>query len=571
MSFEAGGSGSVALAEVTIAELLAALDSGAVSAVELVGSHLDRIASYDRRAPMLNAVPVLNERALEEAEASDRRRASGAPVGRLEGIPFLVKDSFKVAGMTVAAGSPAFADLVAGEDCFVVDRLRAAGAVPIGRTNMPPMAAGGMQRGVYGRAESPYNADYLTAAFASGSSNGSGTAIAAGFAAFGLAEETLSSGRSPASNNALVAYTPSRGLISTRGNWPLVATCDVVVPHTRTVADMLAVLDVILVEDPVTRGDLWRDQRVVALPPVSAVRPPDLRTLARPGALGGKRVGVPRMYVGEDRGAREPIEVRPSILALWRRAVADLEARGARVALVDLPAVSNFERDRPGAQGLVERGLLPEGWTDVESGVLVAAAWEEFLADNGAAGCSSLADVEGARIFPPPPGSLPDRYAALGADIDYRALAESARHGLPSIHEIPGIEQALRGLEEARRVDLEEWMDREALDLLAFPANADVGAADSDVNQQAADHAWRNGVLFSNGNFVIRHLGIPTVTVTMGTMEDTGMPVGITFAGRAYDDAELLRWAYDYEQATRHRRPPAATPPLPGEGVPRIA
>lgn len=116
-------------------------------------------------------------------------------------------------GLTVAAGSPAFAGLVANEDAFAIQRLRAGGAVLIGLTNMPPMANGGMQRGVYGRAESPYAADWLTAAFGSGSSNGSGTATAASFAAFGLGEETWSSGRAPAANNGLCAYTPSRGVI----------------------------------------------------------------------------------------------------------------------------------------------------------------------------------------------------------------------------------------------------------------------------------------------------------------------------------------------------------------------
>ena len=546
------------LAEVTISELLDALGSGAVSAVELTRAHLDRIAAYDRE---LNAVPVLDDRALEEAAASDRRRAAGS-AGALDGIPFTVKDSYKVEGMTVAAGSPDFADLVANDDAFVVARLRAAGAVLIGRTNMPPMAAGGMQRGVYGRAESPYNRDYLAAAFASGSSNGSGVATAAGFAAFGLAEETLSSGRSPASNNGLVAYTPSRGLLSMRGNWPLVATCDVVVPHTRTVEDLLHVLDVLLVGDPVTRGDLWRDQPWIALPHVDDVRPRDLHAVAQRGALAGTRIGVPRMYVGEDPEAG--IETRPSILALWRRAAADLEALGAHVELVDLPAVTNFE-----SGGLAERGLLPADWAEVESGILVAAAWEEFLADNGAEGCSSLAEVDGARIFPPPPGSLPDRYADLGADIDYEGMPALARDGLPALLDVPGLEGALRGLEEARRTDLEDWMDELGLDALAFPANADVGRADSDTDPASADRAWSNGVLFSNGNFVIRHLGIPTVTVPMGTMEDIGMPVGLTFAGRAYRDADLLRWAYDFEQATRHRHAPASTPPLPGERATR--
>jgi amidase len=538
------------LTQATIADMLTALETGAVTAVGLVRAHLDLIERHDGR---LNAVPVRNERALEEAAASDRRRAAGEPLGALDGIPYVVKDSFKVAGMTVAAGSPAFADLVARDDAFTVAWLRAAGAVLVGRTTMPPMAAGGMQRGVYGRAESPYNPAFLTAAFGSGSSNGSGSAVAAGFAAFGLAEETLSSGRSPASNNALVAYTPSRGLISMRGNWPLVPTCDVVVPHTRTVEDLLRVLEVLVAEDPVTCGDLWRDQTAVALPRVDAVRPPDWHALPAPGALAGTRVGVPRMYVGEDDGGREPIVVRPSILELWRCAAADLEALGAQVELVELPAVSSFE-----GGSLVERGLLPADWRRVARDLLVGAAWEEFLADNGAAGCSSLADVDGTRIFPRPPGALPDRYdEILGGDIPFAGFPQRARDGvLPAVRDVPGLAQALRGLEEARRVDLEDWMDAARLDLLAFPANADVGAADSDVYRPSADHAWRNGVRFSNGNYVIRHLGIPTVTVPMGITEDIGMPVGLTFAGRAYRDADLLRWAFDYEAATRHRRPP---------------
>src|SRR5918994_1862567 len=286
------------LVEASIADLRRALEEGAVSSVDLVGAYLRRIAHYDRHGIALNAVPILNQRMFEEAEASDRRRREGKALGPLDGIPYTAKDSYKVKGLTVAAGSPAFEHLVATEDAFTIARLRAAGAVLVGLTNMPPMAAGGMQRGVYGRAESPYNADYLTAAFASGSSNGSGTATAASFAAFGLGEETWSSGRAPASNNALVAYTPSRGVISVRGNWPLVPTMDVVVPHTRSVADMLELLDVIVADDPNTRGDFWRAQPWVALPKSSAVRPPRYTGLTPEGALQGVRLGVPPMSIG---------------------------------------------------------------------------------------------------------------------------------------------------------------------------------------------------------------------------------------------------------------------------------
>lgn len=196
--------------EATIADLRSALEGGKTTSVGLTNAYLDRVERFDRNGPCLNAVPVLNPGALAEARASDERRKRGETRGPLDGIPYTAKNSYKVKGLTVAAGSPAFADLIATDDAFAIAQLRKAGAIILGLTNMPPMANGGMQRGLYGRADSPYNFDYLTAAFASGSSNGSGTATAASFAAFGLGEETWSSGRAPASNNALCAYTPSR-------------------------------------------------------------------------------------------------------------------------------------------------------------------------------------------------------------------------------------------------------------------------------------------------------------------------------------------------------------------------
>src|SRR5262245_12736663 len=250
-----------------------ALDSGIVTSVELVAAYLRRIAHYDRHGIALNAVPVLDPAMFEAAAQSDRRRREGKLLGPLDGIPYTAKDSYRVKGLTVAAGSPAFEHLLAGDDAFTIERLREAGAVLIELTNMPLMVNGDMHRAIYGRAESPYNGDNLTAAFASGSSNGSGTATAANFAAFGLGEETWSSGRAPASNNGLVAYTPSRGLISVRGNWPLVPTMEVVVPHTRMVADLLELLDVLVVDDPETTGDFWRTQPWVDLQLPSGTRP----------------------------------------------------------------------------------------------------------------------------------------------------------------------------------------------------------------------------------------------------------------------------------------------------------
>ncbi|MGO2644569.1 amidase family protein, partial [Brevibacterium aurantiacum] len=194
--------------EASIASLRQALEDGTATSVGLVESYQARIAAFDGpdTGTKLNSVIVANPDALAEAAASDERRAHGQMLGPLDGIPYTAKDSYMVTGLSVAAGSPAFADLIAQKDAFTIERLRGAGAICLGLTNMPPMANGGMQRGLYGRAESPYNAQWLTSAFASGSSNGSGTATTASFAAFGLGEETWSSGRAPASHNALVAY-----------------------------------------------------------------------------------------------------------------------------------------------------------------------------------------------------------------------------------------------------------------------------------------------------------------------------------------------------------------------------
>ena len=567
----------IEVAEASVAELRAALEAGETTSEELVMAYRARIMAFDRSGPALNSVVVDNPDALTEARASDARRARGESRGPLEGIPYTAKDSFRVAGLTVAAGSPAFADLVATEDAFTVERLRAAGAVLLGLTNMPPMANGGMQRGLYGRAESPYNGDWLTSAFASGSSHGSGTATAASFRAFGLGEETWSSGRAPASNNALCAYTPSRGVISVRGNWPLVPTMDVVVPHTRTMADLLEVLDVVVADDERPRGDFWRVQPWVEIPAASAVRPPDYRALAdgTGAGLAGRRLGVPRMYVNADPDAgtaEHPgiggptgrrIETRRSVMDLWDAARRDLEAAGAEVVEVDFPVVSNYEGDRPGALTLATRGLVSPEYLRSEILDLSAWAWDDFLETTGDPHLKSLAQVDGAQIFPAPPGALPDRYD--GFDDDISAYPDFIRtQGRPELTDIPHLAEGLRGLEETRRVDLEEWMDGLGLDAVLFPAVADVGPADADVNEAAADLAWRNGVWVANGNLVPRHLGIPTVTVPMGTMADTGMPVGLTFAGRGWNDNALLRLAAAFEATGSRRTAPPRTPPLTG-------
>jgi len=565
----------IEVTEVSIAHLRAALESGQTTSVELVQAYLARIEAYDgpTTATALNAVVVRNPEALNEARAADERRAKGQTLGPLDGIPYTAKDSYLVKGLTAASGSPAFAELVAYRDAFTIERLRAAGAICLGKTNMPPMANGGMQRGVYGRAESPYNAAYLTAPFASGSSNGAGTATAASFAAFGLAEETWSSGRGPASNNGLCAYTPSRGVISVRGNWPLTPTMDVVVPFARTMADLLEVLDVMVAEDPDTRGDLWRLQPWVPIPSVASVRPASYPQLADgAAALKGKRLGVPRMYINADPEAGtsekpgiggptgQRIHTRPSVISLWEQARQALEAAGAQVLEVDFPLVSNCEGDRPGAPTVYNRGLVSKEFLHDELWELSGWAFDDFLRTNDDPKLNRLADVDGPQIFPHDPGTLPNREDDLAAGMD--EYVNMAKRGLKTWDQISTLADGLRGLEQTRRIDLEDWMDRLGLDAVLFPTVADVGPADADINPESADIAWSNGVWVANGNLAIRHLGVPTVTVPMGVMADIGMPVGLTFAGRAYDDSSLLRLASAFEATGSKRLIPPRTPAL---------
>lgn len=536
-----------------------------MTSTELCALYLHRISTYDARGPFLNSIPLLNPKLFAEAEASDARRASGKLLSRLDGIPYTLKDGFKYLGMTVAAGSPAFANLEPNENAFVAEKLAQAGCIMIGKTNMPPLAAGGMQRGVYGRAESPYSSEYLTAAFASGSSNGAATSTAASFAAFSLGSETVSSGRSPASNNGLVCYTPSRGVISCRGLWPLYVTCDVVVPLTRTIEDLLAVLEIIAQPDPETKGDLWRDQRTVQLPKTLGLEG-DLSKRCDARSLHGKRLAVPRMYIGNNVqgvGSKAPF-VSEEVKSVWKQAQLDLTRLGAIcIEVDDFPLITNYEDDFTGQHNNVSGA--PQDWNRKERSDIISYAWDDFLIQNGDVKLASLGDASPHLLFPVPRDYLPLRFAEVKNLIDYPSLAHFIKDGNragASIHDIDGMSDALKALEAQRKRDLEDWMTVHEFDAVVFPAVGDMSKADLEQNPTSAEHALLNGVRYSNGNRALRHLGVPTVSVPMGLLADKKMPVNLTLCSRANADAELLSFAYAYEHGSRRRQSPPLTPPL---------
>lgn len=540
-----------------IAQARADLLAGRSSSVAMAESALARLAALDDRAdgaPSLGAVPVRDPGLLLRASELDAERSAGVVRSALHGVLYTVKDSFAVAGMTNAAGSPAFADLIASADAVVVERLRAAGALLVGRTNMPPMAIGGGQAGLYGRTRSPYDPEWLAAAWHSGSSIGSAVSVAAGFCSFGIGEETVSSGRSPASNNALVAYTPSWGIIPSAGNWPLHPYRDVVVPHTLTVADLRDVLSVIAGVDG---RDVWQRQDAVDVSQAGPVAE-RLREV-RPSrlSLAGRRFGVPRLYLGEDSGDVAGIPLRPSIRALWDAAAAVLAGAGVELVPIDFPLVEAYESRSSSRASLEAEGLLSASWTRFELGELVSAAWQEHLDAYGDG--RLLRDVDPDLVRPTPPGALDDMAGDPHPGRDSFDFASVLTAVPPTPQRIAETARpALQGLVAARERHFDAWMRAHHLDGVLFPANSGIGRWDTDVDIASARASWADGVLFSSMNHVMRRVGLPSVTLPMGVMADTGIPVGLTLVGEAYADESVI----DLAELIEALLPPRVPPPV---------
>jgi Asp-tRNA(Asn)/Glu-tRNA(Gln) amidotransferase A subunit family amidase len=272
--------------EQSILDLQAALAAGRVTSRGLVESYLARIAAYDQAGPRLNAVVVLNPRAREDADQRDRERAAGGTTfGPLFGIPVLVKDNYDTTDMPTSGGALGLATLQPTADAFQVRKLRAAGAVILGKTTMHELAAGITTiSSLTGQTRNPYDLFRVPG----GSSGGTGAAVAASFAAAGMGSDTCGSIRIPAANQNLVGLRPTRGLSSRSGVMPLSDTQDVAGPLARTVTDVAVMLDATVGPDP--------DDAVTAAG--GSHVPPTYRAALEAGRLKGARIGVLRTLVG---------------------------------------------------------------------------------------------------------------------------------------------------------------------------------------------------------------------------------------------------------------------------------
>ena len=313
------------VAEVSILDLQRALETGEVTSVQLVEAYLARIQAFDLSGPRLNAMVRVNPDALSDAEALDRERRERRARGALHGIPVLLKDNFDVAGVPTSAGSLALAGLVAPSDAHQVRRLREAGAVLLGRTNMHELASGITTVGsLVGQTLNPYDPRRNPG----GSSGGTGAAVAASYAAVGWGSDTCGSIRIPASHANLFGLRATKGLSSITGILPLSLTQDVAGPLARTATDLAIALDATVgadADDPATRILEGR-----ALP--GFVEALDA------GALVGVRLGVLESYFGqatEDRAAGSVV----------REAIERMEEAGAVLISVEIPGLDSLIQD----------------------------------------------------------------------------------------------------------------------------------------------------------------------------------------------------------------------------------
>jgi len=492
-------------------ELLAA---GTTTSVDLVQAYLDRIAAYDDAyadQPGLRAVVTVSPTALEQARLLDAERTAGVSRGPLHGVPVLVKDNCATFDMPTSAGSAALADYRTAHDCTAVARLRRAGAIVLGKTNMAEFAWHGTftLSSVRGRSANPYAQECST----SGSSGGTAAAVAASFAPAGLGTDSCGSITGPSAHQSLVGYRPTAGLTSTAGILPLSVRHDVSGPMTTTVRDAALLGRVLAGVDPADpRTTVAADQD-----------PSTFLSGLRRTALRGRRIGA-FAWAGPAPTAEGPRPGADEVTALVGQAVADLAARGAQI--VEVPFTPEF----------VQR-LADGGWRDVRAGI------DAFFASTEAEWPAGLADLTA------PVGRL--TFSDVVAD-GRSCLEADVLDGLLALADLPhpDDDRAVAAQEAGKRA-MDAFFAEHDLDALVLPPS------DAPARPDGA------GTTFCQ---IGANTGVPTITVPAG-FTTAGLPVGLMLAAPRSTDATLLAMAYDYEQATRHRRPPASTPELPRNGV----
>lgn len=477
--------------EASISDLQAAMQRGETSAVALVDWYTQRINDLDQGGPGLNSVAQLNPDARTEAEALDRERLNQGSRGALHGIPVLVKDNFHVKGLATTGGSALFKDFFAIEDATLVQRLKDAGAVILGKTNMHEFAYGittvgsgfGATRNAYDPRRNP-----------GGSSGGTGAAIAANFATVGLGSDTCGSIRIPSAYQALVGLRGTQGSSSRKGIMPLSTTQDIGGPLARSVADLAIVLDT------VSGYDAWDPQTALAY---GQLNPGDFSASLKRGALRGQRFGLVSQLIRV-----EPFD--SDMADRFDEAINDMRRLGAQFVDVSLPDLDQLIYGVDGGFHV----LMRDFGVDLDI----------WLQGSASPPLTTLQSIVESNVAHPDVQPLLKASAAMATDAPSTYYEELAKR------------DRLRSM-------ILNVMAKNRLAALIYPA----------VRQRPAplgEPQPEDNVCQLSANS-----GLPAMVFPSGFTDD-GLPTSIELLGWPWGDAKLLGFAFDFEQATHHRRPP---------------
>jgi amidase len=501
----------------TIQHINAAFGAGTLNSVELVDLFLSRIEAYDEKGPWLNSIIALDPGARGLAAELDAERRTSGPRSPLHGIPILVKDNYDTFNLPTTAGSVTLTGSIPPDDAFTISRLREAGAIILGKTNLSEFAtpAGqGSYSSLNGLTLNPYDLDRDPA----GSSGGTATAIAALFAVVGLGTDTGGSIRGPAAATGLVGIRPTFGLISRDGIIPQAPSLDTAGPMARNVTDAAITLGILAGVDPADAATASDDRRAYE----------DYTPFLRADALRGARIGVAREFFGGN----------PAIDALMEDAIGELTALGA-IVIDPIAFGAPFLSSLSGLRGRINAELQPH--MDVYLATLregFPRSLREILA------LSESPEIVGS-ASPVNPGLIAThrRNLEIGGldDPEYRNVVEN---DLPRVRNV-----------------ILEIMEDHHLDAFVYPTSR--CPARTLYTIEDPGFVCESG---TSGTNLASFGRLPDIQVPAGFTAD-GLPTTISFVGRPFSEAELLGFAFAFEQATKHWRRSPLLPPLSGEGI----
>jgi amidase len=506
------------LQEATIADINKAFDAGVLTSEQLVQLYLNRIEAYDQQGPKLNSIITINPNALQIAQELDQERKLKGPRGPLHGIPIILKDNYDTFDLPTTAGSLVLKDSIPADDAFTVKQFREAGAIILAKANMNEWAWGAA--GFPGLPRNPYNLNRGP----SGSSSGTGTAIAANFAVVGTGSDTGGALRGASAGTNLVGIKPTLGLTSRDGIIPISFSLDVGGPMARTVTDAAISLGAMTGVDVNDSRTLESEGKFYK----------DYTQFLKVEALKDARIGVARDFFTNSK-----------VDKIVETAIAKMAELGATIVdPIHFPA-----------DVLASRGSYPnpEGVWPTLSYSEFNAQIADYLATLGNEYSKSLEDIIAiSKSFEP-------EFPALEMTIKKLLEPAAATGGLTNSAYLDAVENKVPLI----RNTILNIMNYNNLDAIVFPTIR----CESPTLPSVLDPTYvcEPGTSATNLPTNLANIsGFPDISVPIGFTAN-GLPINISLLGRAYSEPTLLGFAYAFEQATKFRRPPESTPPLPGE------